>query len=239
MNLNFKKKGFGLKTSNLNQINKDESEIVKCLELADEILEKNKTNDDDIELNDEKLLLKNQFDEALKKSLTINRSSSLNKIILKSSENSNSDEQWEKTLKIYTNTLKEERHSLILKNENLISEMKYNLRRHSDSPQNETPSHILKQSNLNTKLKIESKTYKDTKVDDLNKINLEQRFKSNELKMLKNQKSGIGRTLKQLKLLYENHDIDLKIFTELFEEYKAKIKSIEAKIEQLMNLKKK
>jgi len=228
-----------LKTSKLNQINKDESEIAKCLELADEILEKNNRNDDDFELNDEKLLIKNQFNEALKKSLTINRSSSIKKIILKPSENSNLDEQWEKTLKIYTYNPKEERHSLILENENLISEMNYNLKRHSDSSQNEIPSHISKQSNLNTHLKIESKTYKDPKVDNLNKINLEQGFKFNELEMLKNQKSGIGRTLKQLKLLYENQDIDIKMFTELLEEYTAKIKSIEVKIEQLKNLKKK
>jgi hypothetical protein len=67
----------------------------------------------------------------------------------------------------------------------------------------------------------------------IRKVSLEQGSKSNELKSLINQKAGIGRTIKQLKTFYKNGDIDINKFTELFEKYSTKQKTIEERIEEL------
>ncbi len=50
---------------------------------------------------------------------------------------------------------------------------------------------------------------------------------------LKNSKAGIGRTIKQLKILYENNDIDINSFTELFEKYSIKLETIESAIQDI------
>ncbi|MFX1356205.1 MAG: helix-hairpin-helix domain-containing protein [Promethearchaeota archaeon] len=57
----------------------------------------------------------------------------------------------------------------------------------------------------------------------------------NELEELTNKKAGIGRTLKQLKILYANNDIDISMFTHLFEKYSNKLVTIEKVIEKLKN----
>jgi hypothetical protein len=55
----------------------------------------------------------------------------------------------------------------------------------------------------------------------------------NKIEELKNTKAGIGRTIKQLKILYENNDIDINSFTELFEKYSIKLENIESAIRNL------
>jgi len=55
----------------------------------------------------------------------------------------------------------------------------------------------------------------------------------NRIDELKNNKAGIGRTIKQLKILYENNDIDINSFTELFEKYSIKLEAIESAIRNL------
>ena len=55
----------------------------------------------------------------------------------------------------------------------------------------------------------------------------------NKIEDLKNSKAGIGRTIKQLKILYENSDIDINSFTELFEKYSIKLETIESAIQNL------
>jgi hypothetical protein len=61
----------------------------------------------------------------------------------------------------------------------------------------------------------------------------------NKVEELKNNKAGIGRTIKQLKILYENNDIDINSFTELFEKYSIKLESIELAIQNLRTPEKK
>jgi hypothetical protein len=56
---------------------------------------------------------------------------------------------------------------------------------------------------------------------------------ANKIEELMNSKAGVGRTLKQLKVLYENNDIDVNSFTELFEKYSIKLESIESAIKNL------
>ncbi|MFW9818955.1 MAG: helix-hairpin-helix domain-containing protein [Candidatus Thorarchaeota archaeon] len=60
----------------------------------------------------------------------------------------------------------------------------------------------------------------------------------NKIQELQNSKAGIGRTLKQLKILYENNDIDINNFTELYEKYSIKLETIENAIRNLKNPKK-
>ena len=55
----------------------------------------------------------------------------------------------------------------------------------------------------------------------------------NKIEELKNSKAGIGRTIKQLKILYENNDIDINSFTDLFEKYSIKLETIENAIQNL------
>jgi len=55
----------------------------------------------------------------------------------------------------------------------------------------------------------------------------------NKIEELRNSKAGIGRTIKQLKILYENNDIDINSFTELFEKYSIKLETIESAIRNL------
>ncbi|MHA2397887.1 MAG: helix-hairpin-helix domain-containing protein [Promethearchaeota archaeon] len=50
---------------------------------------------------------------------------------------------------------------------------------------------------------------------------------------LQNKKAGIGRTMKQLKILYDNSDIDINSFTELYEKYSIKLEVIENAIRNL------
>ena len=57
----------------------------------------------------------------------------------------------------------------------------------------------------------------------------------NKIEELQNNKAGIGRTLKQLRVLYDNNDIDINSFTELFEKYSIKLETIEAAIQNLKN----
>lgn len=55
----------------------------------------------------------------------------------------------------------------------------------------------------------------------------------NKIEELKNNKAGIGRTIKQLKILYDNNDIDINSFTDLFEKYSIKLETIESAIQNL------
>jgi len=61
----------------------------------------------------------------------------------------------------------------------------------------------------------------------------------NQMEELQNRKAGIGRTLKQLRVLYDNNDIDISEFTHLFEKYSTKLVKVENIIEKLRNPEKK
>ena len=56
---------------------------------------------------------------------------------------------------------------------------------------------------------------------------------ANKIEELMNTKAGVGRTLKQLKILYQNNDIDVNSFTELYEKYSIKLESIDSAINTL------
>ena len=58
----------------------------------------------------------------------------------------------------------------------------------------------------------------------------------NKIDELLNNKAGIGRTMKQLKILYDNNDIDINSFNQLFEKYAIKLETIESAIQTLKNI---
>jgi hypothetical protein len=59
----------------------------------------------------------------------------------------------------------------------------------------------------------------------------------NKIQELMNTKAGVGRTLKQLKILYQNNDIDVNSFTELYEKYSIKLEAIDSAINSLKDSK--
>ena len=60
---------------------------------------------------------------------------------------------------------------------------------------------------------------------------------ANKIQELMNTKAGVGRTLKQLEILYQNNDIDVNSFTELFEKYSIKLETIDSAIKSLKDSK--
>jgi hypothetical protein len=64
---------------------------------------------------------------------------------------------------------------------------------------------------------------------------LKKRYPENKKKELLIKKAGIGRTIKQLKVLFESNDLDINKFVELMEKYKTKIVKIEHALENLDN----
>ena len=67
-------------------------------------------------------------------------------------------------------------------------------------------------------------------------VDSEQSNKNSEIRTLRDKKAGMGRTLKQIKELYENGDIDIHQFSELYEKYSTKISSIETRIKHLKSI---
>ena len=63
-------------------------------------------------------------------------------------------------------------------------------------------------------------------------------YDHDKLDYLKNKKSAIGRTLKELKILYENNDIDINMFIYLLEKYSLKLNSIQNEIDKYKESKK-
>ena len=64
-------------------------------------------------------------------------------------------------------------------------------------------------------------------------LKYEANLRQNKLEGLKNKKAGIGRTIKELKSLYENDDIDITKFSELLEKYSVKLKMMESSVQKL------
>jgi hypothetical protein len=72
------------------------------------------------------------------------------------------------------------------------------------------------------------KNYKDFK--------RETDLRLSKIEKLNNKKAGIGRTIKELKTLYKNNDIDINKFTALLEKYSTKFNMIESAINKLENI---
>lgn len=83
------------------------------------------------------------------------------------------------------------------------------------------------------------KSFNFIKFKEYNNLKSKMMFQQNKMEKLLSKKAGIGRTIKELKFLYENNDIEINQFFELFEKYSVKLKMIENKIEILKKADKK
>lgn len=78
---------------------------------------------------------------------------------------------------------------------------------------------------------LEFKRYKN--YEDFKK---ETNLRLNKIEKLNNKKAGIGRTIKELKTLYKNNDIDVNKFSALLEKYSTKFNMIETAIKKLKDI---
>ena len=70
-------------------------------------------------------------------------------------------------------------------------------------------------------------------LQELLKFNTDTKFRINEFESLRNEKAAIGRVIKQLQFLYDNRDIDITTFSELFEKYSKKDKIVEDAMQKI------
>ncbi len=68
---------------------------------------------------------------------------------------------------------------------------------------------------------------------------LEKNFLLSKIEKLQSKKAGIGRVIKELKVLYENNDININMFSELLEKYSIELKMVESAIDKLKKPEKK
>jgi hypothetical protein len=76
-------------------------------------------------------------------------------------------------------------------------------------------------------------------LQELLKFNTDTKFRINEFESLRNEKAAIGRVIKQLQFLYDNRDIDITTFSELFEKYSKKDKIVEDAMQKIKKTHKK
>ena len=67
-----------------------------------------------------------------------------------------------------------------------------------------------------------------------NKKNLEKPNPIRKKEELLSKKTAIGRTIKELRSLYDNNDVDIDKYTELYEKYTTKLNNIELEIQKLV-----
>ncbi|MFX1594049.1 MAG: helix-hairpin-helix domain-containing protein [Promethearchaeota archaeon] len=161
---------------------------------------------------------------------------------------SNAEEIWENMLKKPKNLSKAEldnlRVNLSVVNENII-ENDTELLTYEDIKNIQNPEpYIAVPENLGLFLPRSTMYLMKYRPRDLNfgrfkeyKISkLELGNRQSKIEKLLNKKAGIGRTIKQLKFLYDKNDIDINIFFELLEKYEIKLQMIETSLVKLRKI---
>jgi hypothetical protein len=69
-----------------------------------------------------------------------------------------------------------------------------------------------------------------------NKKNLDKPNPIRKKEELLSKKTALGRTIKELRSLYDNNDVDIDKYTELYEKYTTKLNNIELEIQKLVGL---
>ena len=159
---------------------------------------------------------------------------------------SKSEETWEEMLKKFKD-LTEKEKGTILFNLSVVNDtimeidvevLPYKVLKHIENPE----PYITVPENLAEKLPRTTLYFSKMKPIDVNveiyrKYKLKYLDKPNLLRKkeeLLSQKTALGRTIKELKSLYDNNDIDINSYTELFEKYNTKLNLIEFEIENLV-----
>ncbi|MFX0039934.1 MAG: helix-hairpin-helix domain-containing protein [Promethearchaeota archaeon] len=164
---------------------------------------------------------------------------------------SKSEEIWEDMLKKFKDLTEKEKGNLLYNlsvvNDNImeidVEVLPYEVLKHIENPE----PYITVPENLAEKLPRTTLYLSNMKPIDVNveifrKYKLKYLDKPNPLKKkaeLLSQKTALGRTIKELKSLYDNNDIDINSYTELFEKYNTKLNLIEFEIEKLEGMSKK
>ncbi|MFX1497776.1 MAG: hypothetical protein ACFFBH_09635 [Promethearchaeota archaeon] len=87
--------------------------------------------------------------------------------------------------------------------------------------------------------KFPSTRLEQSELQELLKFKPDTKFRINEFESLRNEKAAIGRVIKQLQFLYDNRDIDISTFSELFEKYSKKEKMVQEALEKIKERQKK
>ncbi|MFX1499745.1 MAG: helix-hairpin-helix domain-containing protein [Promethearchaeota archaeon] len=96
----------------------------------------------------------------------------------------------------------------------------------------ENLAHFLPRSTINlTKYSFRNLEFK--RYEEFKKLRSEMNFQYNDIKKVLNKKAAIGRTIQELKKLYEENDIDIIKYAKLLEKYSNKLHMIENVIETL------
>ncbi|MFX1380511.1 MAG: hypothetical protein ACFFA4_15605 [Promethearchaeota archaeon] len=164
---------------------------------------------------------------------------------------SKAEETWEQMLKKFKDLTEKEKGNILFNlsvvNDNImeidVEVLPYNVLQHIENPE----PYITVPENLAEKLPRTTLYLSNMKPIDVNveiyrKYKLKYLDKPNPQKKkeeLLSQKTALGRTIKELKSLYDNNDIDINSYTELFEKYNTKLNLIEFEIEKLERISKK
>ena len=158
---------------------------------------------------------------------------------------SKAEEKWETLLKKSDNLSKAEIDNLKVNvsivNENIIENdveiLNYNDTKNIQNPEPfiavpENLGLFLPRSTMYlTKYRPRDLNFDRFKEYKISKLDLDSRH--SKIEKLFNKKAGIGRTIKQLKFLYDKNDIDINIFFELLEKYEIKLEMVESTLEKL------
>ncbi|MFW9828277.1 MAG: helix-hairpin-helix domain-containing protein [Candidatus Thorarchaeota archaeon] len=161
---------------------------------------------------------------------------------------SKSEEIWEDMLKKFKNLTEKEKGNILFNlsvvNDNImeidVEVLPYKVLKDIQNPE----PYITVPENLAEKLPKTTSYLSNIKPVDVNveiyrKYKLKFLDKPNPLKKkaeLLSQKTALGRTIKELKSLYDNNDVDINKYTELFEKYTIKLNLIELEINKLEEL---
>lgn len=161
---------------------------------------------------------------------------------------SKSEEIWEEMLKKFKDLAEKEKGNILFNLsvvDDCIKEIDAEIFPYEDLKDIKNPEpYITVPENLAEKLPRTTLYFSNIKPMDVNveiyrkynKKNLEKPNPIRKKEELLSKKTAIGRTIKELRSLYDNNDVDIDKYTELYEKYTTKLNNIEFEIQKLVGL---
>jgi len=161
---------------------------------------------------------------------------------------SKSEEIWEEMLKKFKDQTGKEKGNILFNLsvvDDCIKEIDAEIFPYEDLKDIKNPEpYITVPENLAEKLPRTTLYFSNIKPMDVNveiyrkysKKNLEKPNPIRKKEELLSKKTAIGRTIKELRSLYDNNDVDIDKYTELYEKYTTKLNNIEFEIQKLVGL---
>ena len=159
---------------------------------------------------------------------------------------SKSEEIWEEMLKKFKDLAEKEKGNILFNLsvvDDCIKEIDAEIFPFEDLKDIKNPEpYITVPENLAEKLPRTTLYFSNIKPMDVNveiyrkynKKNLEKPNPIRKKEELLSKKTAIGRTIKELRSLYDNNDVDIDKYTELYEKYTTKLNNIELEIQKLV-----